>query len=301
MDHGKTAIPSFPNCPKSLANHFQFPITVTGILTHGHGPKAIAQYSAGVWGAGPNPIVGSLDSILRMLENPQPSIHSLLEGPYSTQVFQDLSAQRDAKFAARVCDAFKEDISFISKQGTEYILLTHAVYEGPFANILCRSIMVLFSPNLSNVGSDNFTSGILAVDSGSISTQDLRRPLPRVLKLQLDNCPGDNKNRYTFAYLSLLTARLVFEEIIVGFLIPGHTHEDVDAMFGHFLEALKHNPVYTLSMLMDLCMRSRKPNPVPHFVQEVPDFKSYVDAFLLKGAERLVGHKKPRLFRFYLR
>ena len=84
MDHAKTGIPSFPNCPKSLANPFQFPITVTGILTHGHGPRAILQYSTGVWGAGPNPIVGSLDSILRMLENPQPSLDSLLEGPHST-------------------------------------------------------------------------------------------------------------------------------------------------------------------------------------------------------------------------
>ena len=76
----------------------------------------------------------------------------------------------------------------------------------------------------------------------------------------------------------------------------GHTHEDVDAMFGHFSEALMHNQAYTLPDLMDLLMRSRKPSPVPHFVQEIPDFKSYVEPFLLKGRDQLVGHKKPRLF-----
>ena len=143
--------------------------------------------------------------------------------------------------------------------------------------------------------------GYFAADFGSLTSAGSHRPLPRVLKLQLDNAPGDNKNRYMFAYLSLLTARQVFEEIIVRFLIVGHTHEDVDVMFGYFSKALKHNPIYTLSALMDLLMWSRKPNPVPHFVEEVSDFKSYVDPFLLKGVERLVGHTKPRLFRFYVR
>jgi hypothetical protein len=38
--------------------------------------------------------------------------------------------------------------------------------------------------------------------------------------------------------LSLLTAREVFEEVHLGFLMVGHTHEDVDAMFGHFSELL---------------------------------------------------------------
>jgi len=113
---------------------------VTGILTHGHGPKGIAQYSPGVWGAGPNPIVGSLDSILRMLENPQPSMDTLLEGPHSTQVFDDLFIGKDQRFCARVRDAFKEDTSFVSGQGTErpfQVLVyngTCALYEGPFVN-----------------------------------------------------------------------------------------------------------------------------------------------------------------------
>jgi hypothetical protein len=127
------------------------------------------------------------------------------------------------------------------------------------------------------------------------------KPLPRVLKLQLDNCAGDNKNRFVMAYLSLLTAREVFEEVHLGFLMVGHTHEDVDAMFGHFSELLMRVPVYTLPDLMSLLMRARTPNPVPHFVQEVPNFKSFLDPFLLKGQDALVGHLKPRLFRLYVR
>lgn len=103
------------------------------------------------------------------------------------------------------------------------------------------------------------------------------------------------------AYLSLLTAHDVFEEIILGFLMVGHTHEDVDAMFGHFSELLMRHPTYTLPELMALLMKARKPNPIPHFVQEVPDFKTYLEPYILTGPNALVGHLKPRLFRFYVR
>ncbi|CAM6127292.1 unnamed protein product [Calypogeia fissa] len=103
------------------------------------------------------------------------------------------------------------------------------------------------------------------------------------------------------AYLSLLTTREVFEEVHLGFLMVGHTHEDVDAMFGHFSESLMRSPAYTLPHLMSLLMKARKPNPVPHFLQEVPDFKSYLKGFLLTGSDKLVGHLKPRQFRFYVR
>ena len=138
-------------------------------------------------------------------------------------------------------------------------------------------------------------------DEQASSEETIKKKLPRVLKLQLDNCAGDNKNKYVFAYLSLLTAREVFEEVHLGFLMVGHTHEDVDAMFGHFSERLMHHPAYTLPDLMALLMKARKPNPIPHFVQEVPDFKSYLEPFLLSGRDTLVGHLKPRLFKFYVR
>ncbi|CAM6085741.1 unnamed protein product [Calypogeia fissa] len=81
----------------------------------------------------------------------------------------------------------------------------------------------------------------------------------------------------------------------------GHTHEDVDAMFGNFSESLMHHPVYTLPELMALLMGARTPSPVPFFVQEVPDFKMFVDPFILKGGDKLVGHASPRLFRLYVR
>ena len=43
--------------------------------------------------------------------------------------------------------------------------------------------------------------------------------LPENLLLQLDNCAGENKNRYLFAYLSLLVVRGVFKTIQLGFFM----------------------------------------------------------------------------------
>lgn len=104
---------------------------------------------------------------------------------------------------------------------------------------------------------------LIAGASSSTSTSDSFKPLPRTLKLQLDNCPSDNKNWFVMAYLSLLTARDIFEEVHLGFLMVGHTHEDVDAMFGHFSETLMHNPTWTLPDLMSLLMKARSPSVVP--------------------------------------
>ena len=50
-----------------------------------------------------------------------------------------------------------------------------------------------------------------------------RPPIPLVKKLflQLDNSAKDNKNQYVMAFCLLLTARRVFKEVTVGFLIVG--------------------------------------------------------------------------------
>ena len=49
--------------------------------------------------------------------------------------------------------------------------------------------------------------------------------LPKKLFLQLDNSAKDNKNQYVMALCSMLTARRVFKEVTIGFLIVGHTCE----------------------------------------------------------------------------
>jgi hypothetical protein len=48
------------------------------------------------------------------------------------------------------------------------------------------------------------------------------KPLPRKLLLQMDNYVKDNMNHPLLAFLSLLIAHKVFEEVELGFLVVGH-------------------------------------------------------------------------------
>jgi hypothetical protein len=66
--------------------------------------------------------------------------------------------------------------------------------------------------------------------------------LPEVLYLQLDNTCRENKNRYVFAFLSLLVQLKVFRKIKVNFLVVGHTHEDVDQWFSQLNRVLGARP-----------------------------------------------------------
>ncbi len=63
--------------------------------------------------------------------------------------------------------------------------------------------------------------------------------LPKKFLLQMDNYVKDNKNRCLLTFLSLLTTREVFEEVRLGFLMVGHTHENIDGCFGYLSKKLK--------------------------------------------------------------
>ena len=49
------------------------------------------------------------------------------------------------------------------------------------------------------------------------------KALPRKLRLNLDNCWKENKNRYLFSFLASLVELNIFEEISIDCLLVGHT------------------------------------------------------------------------------
>ena len=102
------------------------------------------------------------------------------------------------------------------------------------------------------------------------------KPLPRNLYLQLDNSAKDNKNKYLMAFLSLLIAWDVFEEIQAGFLLVGHTHEDIDVYFSHLSKALKSKNMFVLADIMKAFMQSQDLSFMSEFIQGVVDFKSFI-------------------------
>lgn len=63
--------------------------------------------------------------------------------------------------------------------------------------------------------------------------------IPPILYINLDNCVKDNKNNYIFAFVSVLIEKKWFSVIYIAFLPVGHTHDEVDGMFGTIGERKK--------------------------------------------------------------
>lgn len=70
--------------------------------------------------------------------------------------------------------------------------------------------------------------------------------------LQLDNTSMNNKNQYVMAFLSMLMARKVFQEIQMG-----HIHEDIDMHFNHLSQQLILTYTFVLANLVKIFMESQ--------------------------------------------
>jgi hypothetical protein len=116
----------------------------------------------------------------------------------------------------------------------------------------------------------------------------------------MDNAVGDNKNRFVFCFWSLLVAKRIFREVYVNFMLVGHTHDDIDALFGRWSMALRKESYPTIPLLMRSFMTNERVPTIPHLIQEVPDFKSFIAGSIAEGSEALQGHTKAHQFKFYL-
>ncbi|XP_053385302.1 uncharacterized protein LOC123524917 isoform X2 [Mercenaria mercenaria] len=58
--------------------------------------------------------------------------------------------------------------------------------------------------------------------------------IPDTLYIQLDNCLGQNKNRYVLGFLAKLVEENIFKKVKLSFLMVGHTHEDIDQLFSRY-------------------------------------------------------------------
>jgi hypothetical protein len=116
----------------------------------------------------------------------------------------------------------------------------------------------------------------------------------------MDNAVGDNKNRFVFCFWSLLVAKRVFREVYVNFMLVGHTHDDIDALFGRWSMLLRKESFPTIPLLMKSFMTNESAATIPHLIQEVPDFKKFIQEWILDGDEALQGHTKAHQFKFYL-
>jgi hypothetical protein len=126
-------------------------------------------------------------------------------------------------------------------------------------------------------------------------------PLPPILHVQLDNCWKDNKCRFVKAFWSMLTAKAIFTEVHVSYLLVGHTHDDIDASFGRWSMDLREHDYPTIPLLMKSYMDLEKVPVIPHMIEELPDWRTFVSEHIPSGKEKLIGHTKAQQFKFYVR
>jgi hypothetical protein len=126
-----------------------------------------------------------------------------------------------------------------------------------------------------------------------------------ILNLQMDNC-SENKNKVLFGFLSDLVSRKVFSEVYVGFLMVGHTHEDIDQLFSVIAAWLrKHETICPdPPSLRDAIIAAFANSPklkfqIPHVfflhALELFDYDKFYDGFMNKT---LCYYSKPHQFRF---
>ena len=238
MDHAKTASPVFSHKSKELDSLVKLPISVAGMIAHGHGDVRYAHYGLDIFPHDSNYTIGSMAKLLRDLEGPSKSSSGeLFVGSGSSALFRGIL------------------------KGAE----------------MCEASLALHPETLVQATA-----------------------LPPNLNVQMDNATGDNKNRYVYAYWSLLVAKRIFREVYVNFMIVGHTHDDIDALFGRWSMLLKKENFPTIPALMKSFMDVESIPTIPHLIEEVLDFKSFIEGAILNREEVLVGHTKPQQVKFYL-
>jgi hypothetical protein len=101
-------------------------------------------------------------------------------------------------------------------------------------------------------------------------------------------------------FLSLLIIKEVFEEVQLGLLVVGHTHEDIDKSFRYLSKKLKEYNNYVMVNLMKTFMLSQDCPFILQLIQEIPDFKSWVNGHLNDDSDILIDHVNMHLFWFFV-
>ena len=81
-------------------------------------------------------------------------------------------------------------------------------------------------------------------------------------------------------------------------MIVEHIHNDIDALFGRWSMLLKKENFPTIPALMKLFIDVESSPTIPHLIEEVPDFKSFINGAILDKDEALIGHTKPQQVKF---
>eukprot|EP00058_Branchiostoma_floridae_P020703 XP_002606193.1 hypothetical protein BRAFLDRAFT_92067 [Branchiostoma floridae] len=176
-----------------------------------------------------------------------------------------------------------------TKESEKWKLKTHVT------GVLVHGLGQAFAyiDNLRWPHDSNLTCNVLLATLRMVSRM-YDNKLPATLFLQMDNCWRECKNKFVFAFLGYLVIRGIFKEVQVGYLLVGHTHEDVDQFFSKIAHTLnKKRDATTVEELMHAIGQSF-PNVKAWEMDALLDIK----AFLGDVSNDMEQHSCPHLYRF---
>ena len=83
-------------------------------------------------------------------------------------------------------------------------------------------------------------------------------------------------------------------------MLVGHTHNEINALFGCWSMALKREDFPTIPLLTKSFMENEVVPTILHLIEEVPDFKSFIEAGRCEGDESLQGHTKAHQLKSFM-
>jgi len=102
---------------------------------------------------------------------------------------------------------------------------------------------------------------------------------PTKIYIQIDGA-SDNANKYLYGMLELLVSKRIAKSIVLTRLPVGHTHEDIDALFGIIYNSFKSIPAETLLKYKEVIEEAFKMQGFDSKVEDVycvPDYKAYIN------------------------
>lgn len=151
-------------------------------------------------------------------------------------------------------------------------------------------------------GGANLMTEVLRLTLLDLEQRNKLPTINPILYLQLDNCK-ENKNRVLFGFLAHLVDRGVFEQVQVGFLMVGHTHEDIDQFFSVISSWLKKweticADIEQLKQEIENAFLSKKRSPPEIFQLSAVAIHNYDNFYLPHINKKLAYHTVPHQYKF---
>lgn len=118
--------------------------------------------------------------------------------------------------------------------------------------------------------------------------------VPRVLYLSFDNTTAENKNRYMLGLCSFLVGSGIFDKVKLFFQLVGHTHNEVDALFGLLARRFRYHQVLSPDDLAETIKSSNRSVRSVSWRLGIWDYRSWVIPNLLE----IEGFKYVHCFKF---